>query len=233
MVANFFLFVQVNRQRRTRRRKTQAGFTDEDGTSPRHRRLPEITSSVDNLPHEYDNPDFSFTGDICRNTDKISFGNLEIYTDTPSRPASAQLKQILSRPSSHEGKKSQAINHPHENIFFGENQTTTAHEQDRELSEKSFDGSGSGEDVDKKDAQVQTPTRLKRRQSPRVRTSPKHKSSRGNKASKMSLISTESEEAVDFHNLPFSSQEINPIGRIRKRFHQFLDDAFNVMGNSA
>jgi hypothetical protein len=175
-------------------------------------------------------------GDICRNTDKISFGNLEIYTNTDARPSSAQVRKILSRPSSHEVKKSlkqRSSDQPHKTPVDIHQQ------QDRELfSEKSFDVSESedGEETDKKDAEVQTPTRLKqqrRQSSPRLRTSPKHKSTRAaKKASKMSLISTESEEAVDFTNLPFasSSEEINPIGRIRKRFHQFLDDAFNVMG---
>lgn len=116
-------------------------------------------------------------------------------------------------------------------------------EQDRDLSEKSFElrdspvsrkSPATSPGVDTKDAQVQTPTRISKTASHKQRAAPKpRKSWRGSPGGGgESVLSTESEEIVEVHHINTGMpEEQNPLGRMRKRFHQFLDDAFNVMGN--
>lgn len=176
--------------------------------------------------------------------DKISYGNLDICPESLARTPSAQAKKLIeSRPSSHEVKQSIRKSHAEEIRDFEEQNAAidnqleehrvgtgdSFHEQDREMSERSFEipDSASADAASTKDAEVQTPTRLIRR-SPRIRTTSRAKVH--GKASKMSLVSAGSEDTIEFQNLPTSSDELNPLGRMRKRFHQFLDDAFNVMG---
>jgi hypothetical protein len=169
--------------------------------------------------------------------DKISFGNLDICPESLARTPSAHAKKVIeSRPSSHEQKKRGRTS---EEAFKEESSAPDAMrdfksesnfpEQDRDMSEKSFEitDSASIDVASTRDAEAQTPTRLIRK-SPRVRTSPKHR--KYVKSPKMSLLTTKSEEKVVFHDYNSSSEDLNPLGRMRKRFHEFLDDAFSVMG---
>jgi len=181
-----------------------------------------------------DEDDFAMSTDVCTNMEKISFGNLDICNDSLARTPSAHAKKVIdSRPSSHDKKAQGSFRQPYESAAANALDDFRAElnfpEQDRDLSEKSFEitDSASMDVTSTRDAEAQTPTRLNRR-SPRVRTSPKHR--KHIRSPRMSQITSQSEERVVFHDYNSSTEELNPLGRMRKRFHEFLDDAFSVMG---
>ncbi|CAL8071589.1 unnamed protein product [Orchesella dallaii] len=202
-------------------------------------------------------------------TDAISLGNLDICQDSIAKTPSEYAKRMVpwkrpgsAIPGSSAKSKSQiygvsdsgggrrpgsrlALPETIEEIpsfdLTEEDEGTTAREQDRDLSEKSFEMKDSPQKStgspppDTKDAQVQTPTRISKTASHKARAAPKpRKNWRGSPAGPSeSVISTESEEIVEVHHINSSmSDDQNPLGRMRKRFHQFLDDAFNVMGTT-
>ncbi|CAG7785990.1 unnamed protein product [Allacma fusca] len=204
-------------------------------TEPKHTNTFPSIVSVPNLDRELEESS-------SKGVDKISYGDLEVSQEAIARPISAKARKFLPKAppmsgsaeeSSLAGLKQDDRRKPEtlgkeipetigesDDVF--DDETRSVHEQDRDLSESTEQAQSTPLEHSTKDAQVQTPTR---RFKPRTRRRGKHHSSE-------SLISTESEEMIQVHELDSLSSDSNPMGKMRKRFHQFLDDAFNVIGKN-
>ena len=191
---------------------------------------------------------------LGRSMDKISFGNLDVYQDSLARPISAKARKLLpkyappysldvkgiSKSQQRAGGKdvserkqhresmekedttAREITEEEAEIIIEQQETKSVFEQDRDIEESLEHVQSTFAEPATKDAEVQTPTRK-----PRPKAKPRKRVSQ---LSTESLVSTESEETVYVHEFESSPDDLNPMGKMRKRFHQFLDDAFNIMG---
>jgi len=217
-------------QRKTDLTKGSEGKGDIDSERP----LPATPCSPEDLK--------TISGGSVKKTDQISYGNLDVCLDEVAKTPSDNARRLMgARPKSSGLKKRKTaigmrLPETIDEISDIPSEESSSHEQDRDLSEKSFDTSmlpGF-----KKDAQVQTPTKevgmdfIARKQTLGSR---RHREANPTSSEERNVpdvtVSTESEEIVELHHIDSSSGDSsNPLGRMRKRFHQFLDDAFNVMG---
>lgn len=157
--------------------------------------------------------------------DAISLGNLDIFQEPVAQTPSEYAKRLV--PWKRPGSAVAAQTSPPPGSTRG---IQTIEEKDREISEHSESSPQAAAPIDTKDAGVQTPTRISKTAGYKQRASAKpRKSWKSPGGEAGDVISTESEEIVEVHHI--GGGEENPLGRMRKRFHQFLDDAFNVMGN--
>lgn len=176
--------------------------------------------------------------------DKIRYDNLDLSQDPLARNMSDEARRLIQQSRARSttpgdlsigGLKNTEIEQKpkpaHRRRVSGVTsaEQLTSDEQDRELSESLEQIPEAQKKPGTKDAQVQTPTRI-RGVKTKAKPVPKSKASRSSsKLSTESLLSTESEETIEIKESE-SLSEANPLGKMRKRFHQFLDDAFNVMG---
>lgn len=235
---------------RRRRRRTGIGYETESEKSSKREARGERDEKDQQRPLSASSRDKVTLGhlDMCEDTvaQPISDEAKKLMSKASStqRPASSTRKPKVES-SKKKSKRNNGLQLPETIAELSDTQNNSGDEDESSLGEQDREISESLQTVHAmlgsptKDAQVQTPTKRSKgglKVRGKIKPKPKPRSFGSGatgvpQVSSESLLSTESEEIIELHHLEDSSSETtNPLGKMRRRFHQFLDDAFNVIG---